>query len=39
MNLLKESYESYRNINVGLITWNLAGNSPPTPLDFILPDN
>jgi hypothetical protein len=37
MDLFKVNYENYKNIKVGLVTWNLAGNSPPTILDFGIP--
>jgi hypothetical protein len=28
MNALRDKYESWKSINIGVLTWNLAGRAP-----------
>lgn len=42
MDSVKEKYESFKNIKVGVLTWNLAGKCPSANLDVskvLLPES
>jgi hypothetical protein len=42
MDAVKERYESFKKIKVGVITWNLAGKCPSASLDVskvLLPES
>lgn len=39
---MKDKYEAWKNIKVGVLTWNLAGRAPPQNMDvarLILPES
>ena len=42
MESVKDRYETWKNIKVGVLTWNLAGKQPPPNMDVsrvLLPES